>query len=85
MSSAQLSEWLAYYRLEPWDSPWGAAAGTPTPEGELAFGSTRDINPQGRPVQTTEEQLAIVKQLNRMYGGRDLRESQNDDDRDARR
>lgn len=74
MTSAQLSEWLAYYRLEPWDSPWGAAAGSLAFQGDVASGiEGREINGSGRPVQTPEQQLAIVEQLNALFGGRDER------------
>lgn len=83
-SSLELSEWMAYYSIEPWgeergDLRAGIVAST-------VAETARDPKKRGRPYkprefmpsfeqkrQTWEEQLAIVEVLNEALGGEDLR------------
>jgi len=89
ISSRELSEWLAYYELEPFgeeraDLRSAIVAST-------VANTARDPKKRARPFgvqefmpqfqdrsegQTWEEQLQLVEMLNTAFGGRDLRDGE---------
>lgn len=87
VSSLELAEWMAFYRLEPFgeerdDLRTGIVASTVA---ETARDTKRrrrpyrpkDFMPQfDRMQQTWEQQLAVVEMMNRALGGKDLRRKQ---------
>lgn len=84
ISSRELAEWMAYYRIEPWgeerdDLRAGIVASTVAntardPRKRPRPFRPRDFMPDfGRPEQTWQEQLQLVEMFNRAFGGRDLR------------
>ncbi|MBX7237669.1 MAG: DUF4035 domain-containing protein [Caldilineales bacterium] len=84
MSSLEFSEWIAYYNLEPFglerfDLHAGIVASTianVNRERNREPYSPLDFMPfQPRPQQSWQDQLALVEQLNILFGGSDTRTS----------
>lgn len=92
-SGQELTDWMAYESLEgPLDPLWRGdyqAAVVATTVANAMRGKRgrkariEDFLPEwgGREPQTWQEQLAIVEQLNRRLGGKDLRRARRDDAR----
>ena len=88
ISSQEMSEWMAFYELEPFGAVRQDRAElllgqqlqlvanvNRDPKRSRAF-ALEDVMPwykAQRPRQTVKEQLAIVEALNRQFGGDDLR------------
>jgi hypothetical protein len=84
ISSRELSEWLAFYELEPFgleraDMRAAIVASTVAntardPKRRARPWMPGDFMPRfDRPVQTWQEQLKLVEMLNAAFGGKDLR------------